>query len=238
MKYREIRAYQPHGFKTDFIICPYCYLISPFFTKFFLKYHVIPNVVTVLMILSGLLGAVLFAVPHLPLQFLGAVLIHIWFILDCSDGEVARITRWFSAFGTEIDYTAHIINHPCFTLSFLAAMYFNGGYDMLPVLILFLLFAFLESMGRHLCSFYRIRDLKFPPENSDAESSFGKKLLLYIVNSVTVYPVFALIFPLLFFLDTAAGLQTCPLLIAVFAVMNVLVIPRQIVKWVKSIIRL
>ena len=71
MKYKDIRAFQPKGLKTDFIICPYCYLLSPFFTKFFVKHHIIPNAVTILMILSGLLGAVLFAVPLLPLRILG-----------------------------------------------------------------------------------------------------------------------------------------------------------------------
>ncbi|MGN0962407.1 MAG: CDP-alcohol phosphatidyltransferase family protein [Clostridia bacterium] len=235
MKYKDIRAFQPKGLKTDFIICPYCYLLSPFFTKFFVKHHIIPNTVTILMILSGLLGAVLFAVPFLPLQILGVIFIHVWFILDCSDGEVARITKRFSTFGTEIDYTAHIINHPCFSLSFLLAVCFTGRYPMLLFGLLLFVFTALESMGRHLCSFHLIYDMKIPVEKKEERSSFLKGCILYIVNSLTVYPVFALVFPLLFFLDGIFGLQTGLGLLIVFVGMNLLVIPRQVYKWVKKI---
>lgn len=235
MKYKDIRAFQPKGLKTDFIICPYCYLWSPFFTKFFVKHHIIPNTVTILMMLSGLLGAVLFAIPVLPLQIIGTILIHIWFILDCSDGEVARITKRFSTFGTEIDYTAHILNHPCFSLSFLAVAYFSGQYPILLFGFLLFVFTALESMGRHLCSFHLIYNMKIPGEKNAEGLSFVKGIILYIINSLTVYPVFALVFPLCFFLDGVFSLQTGMVLLIVFTGMNLLVIPRQVYKWVRDI---
>lgn len=235
MQYKEIRKYQQHGIKSEFIVCIYCQWLSPFFTKFFIKHKIIPNKVTVLMILSGLLGAMLFAVPTLPTQILGALFIQIWFILDCSDGEVARITKRFSTFGKEIDFTAHIINHPCFTLAFLSAMYFSGNYPMLLTGLLFVIFMALESMGRHLCSFYVIHDLRLPPQESAATMSSAKEILLYIINSVTVYPVFALLFPLFFFLDTAFGIDLCFWFLLLFTVSNILIMPRQVYKWVKRI---
>ena len=55
------------------------------------------------------------------------------------------------------------------------------------------------------------------------------------MNSLTVYPVFALVFPLLFFLDGIFGLQTGMGLLIVFVGMNLLVIPRQVYKWIKAI---
>ena len=238
MKYKEIRAFQMKGLKTDFIVCPYCYLFSPFFTMFFVKHHVVPNVVTVLMILSGLLGAVLFAVPVIPIQILGTILIHIWFILDCSDGEVARITQKFSTFGREIDYTAHIVNHPCFTISFLIAMYLSGRYDMFWCIVAFLIFTSLESMGRHLCSFYVIRDLKLTEQKMETKNPpLLKGIILYIINSITVYPVFALLFPIIFFIDMALGTELCFFLTVLFAIANLCVIPRQVIKWVKYIVK-
>lgn len=237
MTYREIRKFQPRGFKTDFIVCPYCYLFSPYFTKIFLNFNIAPNIVTVMMILSGLLGAILFAIPVLPFQICGALLIHIWFILDCSDGEVARITGNFSTFGREIDYTAHIINHPCFSVGFISAMYFSELYDMLWIIVLFFVFILLETMGRHLLSFYVIHDLKLPSSTNDVKIfPFWKKLAIYVMNSLTVYPCFALIFPILYFVDISFQLNTCVILLLIYAVANIIVIPRQVYRWVKRIV--
>lgn len=238
MKYREIRKYQTTSLTTEFIICPYCQLFSPFFTKYFIKRGTIPNIVTVYMILSGLLGAVLFAVPNLFCQILGAVFIHLWFILDCSDGEVARITKTFSTFGKELDYTAHVINHPFFSISFFFAMYFSGNYNITYCLIALLLLTMLETWSRHLCSFEDIYGLKLPSKDEPAEPLPKKQqIITFIYNSLMVYPNFALIFPLCYFLDLALGTQLGFGLLLIYALVNLLLIPKQVYGWVKRIVR-
>ena len=120
MKYSTIRKeYQHHTLDGMVFVDPYATLLSPLVTNVCLRLKLIPNVVTLCMIGSGALGAVFFALPFLWAKILGTVLIHLWYVLDCSDGEVARITKRFSKFGTEIDYTAHVVNHPLFLAAFL-----------------------------------------------------------------------------------------------------------------------
>lgn len=99
-----------------------------------LKLKMIPNVVTLCMIIIGIIGAVLFAMPQLWCKILGVVFIHLWYITDLSDGEVARITKRFSKYGTDIDYYAHMINHPLFIAAF-GYSFIQLGYDTVWVLI-------------------------------------------------------------------------------------------------------
>ena len=121
--YREIRRrYQPHDWWCPSLIDHYAYLISPLFTGIFVKAGIAPNSVTVLMIAAGMIGAILFAGPQLWLKVYGLLFLHLWYVLDCSDGEVARITGTFSKFGKEMDYTAHLVNHPLFNLAFASSL--------------------------------------------------------------------------------------------------------------------
>lgn len=112
LNYKEIRSKYQN--KTWFLCDRYALIISPFITKEMLRMKLRPNIVTLLMMISGIIGAIMFSFDNLALRILGIVFIHLWYVLDCSDGEVARITKIFSRMGKEIDYTAHIINHPYF----------------------------------------------------------------------------------------------------------------------------
>ncbi len=238
MRYREIRTYQTTSLLTEFLICPYCQLLSPFFTNFFVKKGIIPNMVTVFMIISGILGAAFFAIPNLVCQIIGTILIHIWFVLDCSDGEVARITKTFSTFGKELDYTAHVINHPFFSLAFISAMYFSGHYNMVWVFAFFVVFSILEWWSRHICIFIDVHNLKLPPQESEEEKcSLRKAILTFILNSLLAYPNFALIFPLLFFLDLALGSQIAFYFLGLYVVANLLLVPKIFYGWIKVMVK-
>lgn len=66
MKYSTIRKeYQHHELSTMVFVDPYATLLSPFVTKMCIKLHLIPNAVTLCMIGSGIIGAILFALPFL-----------------------------------------------------------------------------------------------------------------------------------------------------------------------------
>ncbi|MEG1821607.1 MAG: CDP-alcohol phosphatidyltransferase family protein [Clostridiales bacterium] len=240
MKYKEIRKYQTTSLMTEFLICPYCQIFSPFFTKYFLKNNIIPNIATVYMIISGIIGAVLFAIPTVFTQILGAIFIHIWFIIDCSDGEVARITQRFSTFGKEIDYTAHVINHPLFNLGILSAMYFSGNYNMIWVFIGIFLLSILDTISRHLCSFYDIQNLKIPNKQSEESGNIYPKsvqIKTFILNSLLFYPNFVLLFPIFFFIDMGCGTTLAFWLIIIYVLINLLFIPKQMYGWVKTIVK-
>lgn len=139
MKYSTIRKeYQHHELSSMVFVDPYATLLSPFVTKLCLRLRLIPNAVTLGMIGSGIVGAVLFALPFLWGKILGTVFIHLWYVFDCSDGEVARITKRFSKFGTEIDYTAHVVNHPLFLFSFLLTLLqADTGWSTLSLCLIF-----------------------------------------------------------------------------------------------------
>ncbi|WP_405144839.1 CDP-alcohol phosphatidyltransferase family protein [Sphaerisporangium sp. NBC_01403] len=66
-----------------------------------------PNQVTGLMILAGLLAGVVLALPGLWAAVAAAVLIQVYLLLDCSDGELARWTHRTSITGVYLDRVGH-----------------------------------------------------------------------------------------------------------------------------------
>jgi len=84
-------------------------IFSIYFTKMFILLGITPNQVTILMIISALIGSTLFAFPSLTLTIIAFFMFQIWLILDCSDGEVARITGKKSLFGPYLDRLNHYI---------------------------------------------------------------------------------------------------------------------------------
>jgi phosphatidylglycerophosphate synthase len=61
------------------------------------------------MITTGVLGAFAFAAPGLWGPLVGLVLLQLFLILDCSDGEVARFNRTEGAVGVYADRVGHYL---------------------------------------------------------------------------------------------------------------------------------
>lgn len=78
-------------------------VLSMYLAKAFIRLHIIPNVVTILSMITGIAGGVLLMWNRLPLDIAGAFLILFSYVLDCSDGQVARATRHFSKVGRLLD---------------------------------------------------------------------------------------------------------------------------------------
>lgn len=72
-------------------------------TGFGLRHGWSPNVVTVASLSAGLLAAALVATGQRWAWVLAAVLLQVALVVDCVDGEIARFTRRFSAFGAWLD---------------------------------------------------------------------------------------------------------------------------------------
>lgn len=78
--------------------------IAMAFSRLFIKLHIIPNVVTMLSMASGVAGGVLLALNRsLGLDILGAVLVILSAVFDASDGQVARLTKHYSQLGRMLD---------------------------------------------------------------------------------------------------------------------------------------
>ncbi|MEU8248224.1 CDP-alcohol phosphatidyltransferase family protein [Nonomuraea sp. NPDC048916] len=83
--------------------------VSPYLTWLLAKTPISPNQATWLMILSGLVAAVVVALPGLWAAVLAALLIQLYLLLDCSDGELARWTGRTSITGVYLDRVGHYL---------------------------------------------------------------------------------------------------------------------------------
>ena len=83
--------------------------ISPYATVVFARLGWSPNAVTVAFIVSGVAAGVVTAIPGLPAAVGAALLIQLYLLLDCSDGELARFTGRTSATGVYLDRMGHYI---------------------------------------------------------------------------------------------------------------------------------
>ncbi|HWE86989.1 MAG TPA: CDP-alcohol phosphatidyltransferase family protein [Terracidiphilus sp.] len=235
LTYRSIRReFQTHSVPEEILVDHYTKAVSPVFTRFLVRWKVIPNSVTACMILSGALGAGLFALPWLASKIAGLVLIHLWFILDCSDGEVARITRRFSAFGTEMDYLAHAINHPLFNLSFAWSLVALHRYSSSAILACALVSISAEMLLRHLTALtYSYRKGCGEALVEGARRSAPRIWAISLAGIFSLYPNFALLFPILFLIDKFAGTPLAPIYFAAQTAFSLLISARLALRWIR-----
>ena len=83
--------------------------LSPYATIVFARLGWSPNAVTVCFMLSGVAAGVLTAVPGLAAAVGVFLLIQLYLLFDCADGELARYTGRFSAAGVYLDRMGHYI---------------------------------------------------------------------------------------------------------------------------------
>lgn len=183
--------------------------LSPFIVNVFLDLKIKPNTITIYMIVTGIIGAILFAFNIIWFKFTGYIFILLWLTLDCADGEVARITKTFSKFGKELDYIAHIINHPIFNIAFFISLIQLYKYNIIFLSIVSIVLISSNLVSRNLISIYTIFELK---EKSKNTASNNRKLyriiIIYLIGILTQYPNFVLIFPILYFIDALIGTST------------------------------
>ena len=84
--------------------------IAMVFSRLFIRLGVTPNAVTLLSMVFGVAGGVLFAFSNFWLNLTGVLLQIFAAILDCSDGQVARLTGQTSRLGRVLDGTVDTVN--------------------------------------------------------------------------------------------------------------------------------
>ncbi|NKB80431.1 MAG: hypothetical protein GKS05_00755 [Nitrospirales bacterium] len=85
--------------------------VSGCLTRLFIRFRFTPNMITMLSLMIGLGSAGCFGWGSYQMGLLGALLFQLSVIVDCCDGEVARITFSESSFGQELDIMADNIVH-------------------------------------------------------------------------------------------------------------------------------
>lgn len=85
--------------------------VSTPLTRLFLQMGLSPNAITVLSLLIGLVAAGSFALGSYVAGIIGGLLFQLSAIVDCCDGEVARLTNRQSRFGRQLDLAADNLVH-------------------------------------------------------------------------------------------------------------------------------
>lgn len=223
----------------DMFLCSYLISqrISPYLSSMYIKKKIIPNRITIHMILSGIIGAILFSMPNIIAKIFGAVLIHLWFILDCSDGEVARYTKTFSTFGRELDYMAHLINHPLFGMGIFISLYQLDRYNPLTLFVLVLLSNLIDYGIRNITTLNildEIKDKNKVNSNIDSENTWNlKTVVLFIASIFTLYPNFVLFGVIIYFIDLYIGTNILYIYLTLNVVVTGLFLIRHYVKKTK-----
>ena len=123
--------------------------ISIYFTWFWIKLNVSANHITLFNLLVVMFAS-LFIIERM--FWLGFIFLHLFFIIDCSDGELARYYRTQSYKGLFLDRLVHIVAEPLIFLSCGFAVN-NVMYGLIP--------AFCCQNGLRLIDWgYRISELE------------------------------------------------------------------------------
>ncbi|MBI3032834.1 CDP-alcohol phosphatidyltransferase family protein [Candidatus Woesearchaeota archaeon] len=89
--------------KQSFFMYYYYRRISRYITWVLVHTSVTPNQVTFAEIFTGILASVFLAFPDYTLNIIGAILLQLWFTIDCVDGEIARFRNLSSQRGGYLD---------------------------------------------------------------------------------------------------------------------------------------
>jgi phosphatidylglycerophosphate synthase len=81
--------------------------ISPYATRIFARLGWSPNAVTLCFIACGVAAGVVVSLGGLVTALIAAVLVQLALLCDCSDGELARLTRRTSVGGVYLDRVGH-----------------------------------------------------------------------------------------------------------------------------------
>ena len=126
-------------------------LIDPFLSRYYrpfslrlswllYKTNITPNFVTILQIIIGLSACLAIALfPNQEVFILGIIFLHFAYLLDCSDGEIARAKNMSSLEGLFLDKFAHAITMPSIFMA--VSMYYSQyfiGYQFFILLVSFI----------------------------------------------------------------------------------------------------
>lgn len=136
--------------------------VSGYLSRLFIRLRLTPNMITILSMVIGLMGASAFALGTHQTGILGALLFQLSVIIDCCDGEVARLTFSESPFGQELDILADNVVHIAIFAGIALGSFIQGPWAMSALPLLCGIVAILAN-GLSLWCIQRIRFLKSRP---------------------------------------------------------------------------
>ena len=140
-------------------------------TQLFLKTPITPNAITLLAMCIGLVAAAAFAYGGYAAGIIGALLFQFSSVVDCCDGEVARIKHLESPFGDRLDVLADNVVHVAIVAGITWTAYREEGS-------IYLVLGLVAVIGMLIDLFVMLRD---SPANRTTESRIND-LLAQLAN--------------------------------------------------------
>lgn len=202
-EYRKKSPLTP--FYTHSIIGYIGCVLSPYLGVFCIKRNWIPNKLTLAMIITGVLGGIFLMIPSIICKGISVLLYILWFTWDCADGEVARITKTFSKYGTQLDWVAHLSCHSLFVFAIWLSyyQYYDSHLFLFTICTIVILAA--ELVQRSLIS------INYFCFNTGGEGNGWtvKKLfsVIYVKMQLSWFPNFIFIISLSFVVDVLFNLN-------------------------------
>jgi len=101
--------------------------ISIYITKLFIKTNITPNQITIVSALIILVAAAFFGMGSTVFSIYGIFLLHLYWIFDLCDGEVARYKKMASFNGSFLDLIGHVIIFPLVFISISIGLFRQTG---------------------------------------------------------------------------------------------------------------
>lgn len=140
---RRICQKKYEEFKRGYPIWEYPWrMISIYFTKVFLLLGFTANQVSLISTIIGVLATVFLAIGPRWYAIIGALLLHLWEILDCTDGEIARYRGSSGVIGDYVDRLSNTVVEPLIFVALTIRVYYQVSNDFM-----ILLFGFLASVA-------------------------------------------------------------------------------------------
>ena len=174
-----------------------CAAMGRYFSVLFIRKGISPNGITMLMILSGIIGSILFAMPNAVCKWAGYIFWVLWYVFDNSDGQVARFTKRFSKYGTEMDYMAHLIDHPLMNLAIWITFIQYTDFNPLILSALFIACISCELVLRNITAFSHYHQ-KLDLQKAETPSS---NIIKHLLAQFTLYPNMIVCFSWIIALD-------------------------------------
>ena len=204
----------------------------------FIKHNIVPNQITLLMILFGIIGSILFAIPNIWCKVLGYFGWLMWFAMDCSDGQVARYTKTFSKFGTEMDYMAHLIDHPLMNIAILMTFMQMDIINPILLCFIFILNISIELVLRNVIAFDYFHKKIY--ENSAKTERKIVPYMKYFITESILYPTMIICFSWIIIIGYGFDINWILYLyiiwLIVYIFLSIKAIIKHLIKYYKSLI--
>ncbi len=159
---------QADGLWTIYILRP----ISIPVTWLALRFGLSANAVSYISALFSIGGGVLFGLNGFWLPFFGAVLLNFFSILDCVDGNIARVTKTASPWGGWADAVMGNVAYIAIFLSTGVYVYLRSGWW--PVLLVTSITSSANLLTR--AAYQKYRNIEPEPEKAESSVSLEQKL--------------------------------------------------------------